>query len=134
MSRYLVLALSLLASPALAQQTVEEVLRSIPPPELAALLERARTPTPDEQAFARLPKDVQLLLGHLPPREALQKFDYARQNLIAVGTPYPSPERLRAAVEAALGARYAAVQGASAGATSFPPLSPLVPANAFEYR
>jgi hypothetical protein len=134
MTRTLVVALLALASPALAQPTAEELLRSIPPAELAALLERARTPTPDEQAFAKLPQDVQLVLRHLPPREALQKFDYARQNLIAVGMPYPSPERLRGAVEAALGSRYAAVQGASAGTTSFPPLSPLVPATAFEYR
>lgn len=90
--------------------------------------------TPDEQAFARLPQDVQGLLAHLPAREALQKYDFARQNLIALGTPYPTPERLRAQVEAVLVPRYSAVQSASAGATSFPPLSPLVPAVAFEYR
>lgn len=90
--------------------------------------------TPDEQAFARLPHDVQALLGNLPAREALQKLDFARQNLIALGTPHPSPERLRAQIEAVLAPRYAAVQGASAGTTSFPPLSPLVPASSFEYR
>jgi hypothetical protein len=33
-----------------------------------------------------------------------------------------------------LGPRYAAVQSASAGATSFPPLSPLVAAVEFEAR
>lgn len=134
MRRYLFVALFALAVPAQAQQTVEEVLRAIPPAELAAILERARKPTADEQAFAQLPQDVQLLLRHLTPREALQKVDYARQNLIATGAPYPSPERLRSAVEAVLAPRYAATQGASAGATSFPPLSPLVPANSFEYR
>lgn len=96
--------------------------------------EQPRTPTPDEQAFARLPRDVQALLGHLPPREALQKYDFARQNLIALGAPSPTPERLRAQVEAVLAPRYAAVSSASAGATSFPPLSPLVPEIAFEYR
>ena len=103
---------------------------------LAASLAKAqeRQPTPDEIAFARLPQDLQGLLRNLPPREALQKLDYARQNLIALGTPQPTPERLRAAVEAALAPRYAAVQSASAGATSFPPLSPLVTANAFDYR
>ena len=90
--------------------------------------------TPDEQAFARLPQDVQGLLSGLPAREALQKYDFARQNLIALGTPYPSPERLRAQIEAVLAPHYAAVQGASAGTMSFPPLSPLVPAISFEYR
>jgi hypothetical protein len=54
--------------------------------------EPARAPTPDEQAFARLPQDVQGLLSGLSAREA------------------------------------------RAGATSFPPLSPLVPAISFEYR
>jgi hypothetical protein len=73
-------------------------------------------------------------MSGLPAREALQKYDYARQNLIALGTPNPSPERLRAQIEAVLAPRYAAVQSASAGATSFPPLSPLVPAISFEYR
>jgi hypothetical protein len=96
--------------------------------------EPPRTPTPDEVAFARLPQDVQALLAGMPAREALQKFDFARQNLIALGSPQPTPERLRAQVEAVLGPRYAAVRSASAGAMTFPPLSPLVPANAFEYR
>ena len=54
--------------------------------------------------------------------------------LIALGTPNPTPERLRLAVQAVLAPRYAAVQSASAGTTSFPPLSPLVPAIVFEYR
>jgi hypothetical protein len=91
-------------------------------------------PTPDEIAFSRLPQDVQSVLSGLPAREALQKYDYARQNLIATGTPNPSAERLRAQLEAVLAPRYTAVQSWSAGATSYPPLSPLVPANAFEYR
>jgi hypothetical protein len=115
MLRCLVLALFVLAGAAQAQ-------------------EQPRVLTPEEQAFARLPQDVQGLLGHLPAREALQKYDFARQNLIALGTPYPTPERLRAQVEAVLAPRYAAVQSASAGTTSFPPLSPLVPAISFEYR
>ena len=93
-----------------------------------------RQPTPDELAFARLPRDLQTLLGHLPPREALKKLDYARQNLIAVGVPSPSPEQVRGAVEVALNPQYAAVRSMSAGTTSFPPLSPLVPENAFDYR
>ena len=90
--------------------------------------------TPDEQAFARLPADLQALLGNLPPRVALQKVDYARQNLIATGNASYSHDQLRGTVETALDPRYAAVRSMSAGATSFPPLSPLVPANAFDYR
>lgn len=132
MSRYLVIALLVLAGPAQAQPTSEEILRALPPEELAALLERVRTPTPEEQAFARLPQDLQLLLRGMPLREALQKVRLAEQNLIALGTPGASPERLRGMVEAVLGPRYTAVQSASAGATSFPPLSPLVPAIAFD--
>jgi hypothetical protein len=134
MSRYLVIALLVLASPAQAQQSSEEILRALPPGELAALLERVRTPTPDEQAFAKLPPDLQLLLRGMPLREALQKVRLAEQNLIAVGTPNPSPARLRETVEAVLAPRYTAVLSASAGATSFPPLSPLVPAVEFEAR
>ena len=115
MRRYLFVAAVLLAGAAVAQ-------------------EQQRVPTPDEIAFAQLPRDVQAQLAGLPPREALQKYDYARQNLIALGTPYPSPERLRAQIDAVLAPRYAAVQSSSAGMTSFPPLSPLVPPVAFEYR
>jgi hypothetical protein len=94
----------------------------------------APAPTPDEAAFARLPRDVQAMLGNLPAREALQKYDYARQNLIALGAPNASPEQLRAQLEAVLAPRYAAVRSVSAGTTTFPPLSPLVPPAAFEYR
>lgn len=99
-----------------------------------AAQEVQRMPTPDELAFARLPQDVQAMLGALPPREALQKYDYARQNLIALGNPNASPEQLRTQLEAVLAPRYTAVQSFSAGSTSFPPLSPLVPAISFEYR
>jgi hypothetical protein len=122
MRGYLVVAFLVLASVAQAQDASEN-----------ALAER-RPPTPDEQAFANLPQDLQVLLAGMPAREALQKLDFARQNLIALGTPNPTPERLRLAVQAVLAPRYAAVQSASAGTTSFPPLSPLVPAIAFEYR
>jgi hypothetical protein len=83
-------------------------------------------PSPDEAAFARLPADLQAMLKHLPPREALQKVEFARQNLIAVGVPNPTPEQLRATVARVLAPGYAPVESASAGATSFPPLSPLV--------
>lgn len=105
MRRYLILiVLAALVLPAMAQQR----------------------PSADEAAFARLPSDLQAMLKHLPPREALQKVEFARQNLIAVGVPNPSPEQLRATVARVLGPGYAPVEGASAGSTSFPPLSPLV--------
>jgi hypothetical protein len=99
----------------------------------AASAQETLPATPDERAFAALPQDVQALLSGLPVREALQKYDYARQNLIALGTPYPSPERLRAQVEAVLAPGYG-VRSYSAGDMSFPPVSPLVPPSAFEYR
>jgi hypothetical protein len=105
MRKYFVLVLfAALALPALAQQR----------------------PSADEAAFARLPTDLQAMLKHLPPREALQKLEFARQNLIAVGVPNPSPEHLRATLARVLDSGYAPVESASAGATSFPPLSPLV--------
>lgn len=97
--------LALLALPALAQQ---------------------QRPSADEAAFARLPSDQQAMLRHLPPREALQKVEFARQNLIGVGIANPSPEQMRATLARVLGQDYGTVEGASAGATSFPPLSPLV--------
>ena len=100
----------------------------------AAAQDEQRVPTPDELAFASLPRDVQVMLSALPPRQALQKYDYARQNLVALGNPYPSPEQIRAQLEAVLAPRYTGVQSFSAGATSFPPMSPLVPAISFEYR
>ena len=92
---------------------------------LPALAQQQR-PSADEAAFARLPSDQQAMLRHLPPREALQKVEFARQNLIAVGVPSPSPEQVRATLARVLGQDYGTVGGASAGATSFPPLSPLV--------
>ena len=100
----------------------------------AAAQDEQRVPTPDELAFASLPRDVQVMLSALPPRQALQKYDYARQNLVALGNPNPSPEQMRAQLEAVLAPRYIGVQSFSAGATSFPPMSPLVPAISFEYR
>jgi hypothetical protein len=115
MRRYAVIGLLLLSSAAAAQ-------------------DEQRVPTPDELAFARLPQDVQAMLGALPPRQALQKYDYARQNLVALGNPNPTSAQLRAQIDAVLAPRYTAVQSFSAGSTSYPPLSPLVPAISFEYR
>jgi lipase chaperone LimK len=81
-----------------------------------------------------LPADLQALLGDLPARVALQKLDYARQNLIATGNAGYSPDQLRGKVETVLDPGYGAVRSVSAGALSFPPLSPLVPPSAFDYR
>ena len=88
---------------------------------------QTQPPSPQAQAFARLPADLQAMLKHLPPGEALQKVEFARQNLIAVGVPNPTHEQLRATVQRVIGAHGGGtVEGASAGATTFPPLSPLV--------
>ena len=88
----------------------------------------ARTPTPDELAFARLPVEIQSLLAGMPPREALMKVDLAQQHLMAVGAAYTSPERIRAMLQNLLApqAGVYSVASASAGATSFPPISPLI--------
>jgi len=87
-----------------------------------------RTPTPDELAFARLPVEIQSLLAGMPPREALLKVDLAQQNLIALGAAYTDPERIRAMLQNLLAPQSAgySVASVSAGATSFPPISPLV--------
>jgi hypothetical protein len=87
-----------------------------------------------EEEFAKLPADIQGLLRHLPPDEALRKVAYARQNLIATGNSSVSAERLRDTLEVVLAPGYGATRSASAGSTSFPPLSPLVPAISFEAR
>jgi hypothetical protein len=89
-----------------------------------------RMPSPEERAFAQLPPEIQSLLSGMPPREALVKVEYAQQQLIALGNPYPSVAQLRATLENVLapqgGGYYRSVSSASAGATTFPPLSPLV--------
>ena len=93
---------------------------------LPAGAQHPQRPTPDEAAFARLPAELQAMLKHLPPREALRTVEFARQNLLAVGVPDPTPEQLRATVARVIGPDYASVEGASAGSSTFPPLSPLV--------
>jgi hypothetical protein len=104
MRKYLLLVAFLIALPAMAQQQ----------------------PSADEAALARLPADLQAMLQHLPPREALQKVEFARQNLIALGMPDPSHEQLRTTLTRIVGSQEGSVESASAGSTSFPPLSPLV--------
>ena len=82
-------------------------------------------PLPEETAFAKLSPELQRLLANLSAAEALYRVEVARQNLIALGQPQPSPEQLYATVRRLLYPRYGAVESASAGSTSFPPLSPL---------
>jgi hypothetical protein len=82
-------------------------------------------PLPEEMAFAKLSPELQRLLANVSPAEALYRVEVARQNLIALGQPQPSPEQLYATVRRLLHPSYGAVESASAGPTSFPPLSPL---------
>lgn len=105
MRRFLVLA-ALFALPAYAQQ--------------------AQRPFPEEVAFARLAPELQALLAHLPPAEALRQLEFARQNLIALGQPNPTREQLRRTLQVVLSPYGYAAQSASAGETPLPPLSPLV--------
>ena len=86
----------------------------------------AQQPSPAEAAFARLAPELQAMLAHLPPAEALRQVQFARQNLIALGQPNPSREQLRRTVEAVISPPAYGVGSASAGETSLPPLSPLV--------
>jgi hypothetical protein len=98
-------------------------------PQVAMQLEPdERRASPEEQAFARLPADLQSMLGGLPPAEALQKVQLAQQQLIALGIPSPSPGQRRTVLRYVLNPGYGSVESASAGATTFPPLSPLVAA------
>ena len=83
-------------------------------------------PLPEEQAFARLAPEIQAMLQHLSPADALYKVQFARQNLLALGHPNPTLEQLRSTLQAVLSPGYASVESASAGATTFPRLNPLV--------
>lgn len=92
----------------------------------ASLEPDRRPPTPEEQAVAALPADIRSLVADLPPKQALRTVELADQQLIALGTPYASSERRRETVQRVrYGAGYVE---ASAGGTTFPPLSPLVAA------
>ena len=82
---------------------------------------------PEEIAFARLPAEVRRMLAHLPAAQAMQTVAQTGQHAIALGNPYPTPEQFRGTLGAVLASPYSAgYTSASAGATSFPPLSPLV--------
>lgn len=104
-----ILLLLLISTAAQAQQPQA----SVPPP------------TPDEVAFARLPADVRQRLSNLSAAAAMQVVAQTGQHAIALGTPQPTPGQFRTTLDAVLGGP--GYVSASAGATSFPPLSPLVP-------
>ena len=131
-------------SPAQAVEVLEQLVRDFdlagvarPTPEqLAAALAGGayrsslepdrRLPTREERAVAALPADIRGAVAGLPPKEALRTVELADQQLIALGTPYASSERRRELVSRVrYGAGYVS---ASAGDTTFPPLSPLVAA------
>jgi len=87
--------------------------------------QQVERPLPEEVAFARLAPELQAMLAHLSPGEALRQVEFARQNLIALGHPNPSREQMRRTLGAVLNANYS-VETGSAGETPLPPLSPLV--------
>jgi hypothetical protein len=93
---------------------------------LPAYAQQAQRPLPEEVEFARLAPELQSMLAHLPPAEALRQVQFARQNLIALGQPSPSREQMRRTVQAVISPPAYGVGSASAGETSLPPLSPLV--------
>jgi hypothetical protein len=65
------------------------------------------------------------MLSDLPPAQAMQAIAQAGQQSIALGNPRPTQEQFRGTLGVLLGSPSGYVS-ASAGATSFPPLSPLV--------
>ena len=81
-------------------------------------------PTADEIAFARLPPDLQQRLGGMTAAQAMQTIAQTGQQAIALGVPAPSPEQFRTTLGAVLNA--STYVSASAGMSTFPPLSPLV--------
>jgi hypothetical protein len=86
----------------------------------------AAPPTPEQIAFARLPADIRQMLGGMSAAQALQTVAQARQHTIALGMPGATSEQFRGTLGALLNSPYSTYTSASAGATSFPPLSPLV--------
>jgi hypothetical protein len=111
MNRFAIAALLFLGTPAWAQSPLQAM---------------AQKPTPEELAFARLPQDIQRQLAGMTPAQAMQTIAQAGQHAIATGNPQPSQEQFRGTLGAVLAAPYSNYVSASAGATSFPPLSPLV--------
>jgi hypothetical protein len=113
----------------IARPTPEQLAGAlgVPPAALRSALEPdRRQPTPEERAVAALPADIRSLVAGLAPKEALRVVELAGQQLVALGVTYPSPEQKRQMVaRVRYGTGYVE---ASAGASSFPPLSPLVAA------
>jgi len=91
----------------------------------AAVSAQTRAPTPEEQAFARLPLDIQQMLSNMTPAQAMQAIAQTGQHSIALGNPQPGQEQFRSTLGALLASPSTYVSG-GAGATTFPPLSPLV--------
>jgi hypothetical protein len=127
MKRLAFVLLIVVAQSAFGQQAQQTPGQSQPPP-----------PTAEELAFARLPADVRAMLSDRKPAEAMQAVSQTNQQLIALGVPNPSPEQFRTTLRSLLhGSAYSSrsfafspdssVGSASAGTTTFPPLSPLVP-------
>ena len=112
MSRFALVLLLMVAQNAFGQQ--------------APVQEPAPRPTAEELAFARLPADVRGMLAGLTPAQAMQAVIQADQHLIALGISSPSPDQFRTALGALTNSSSYSVGSASAGATTFPPLSPLV--------
>ena len=52
----------------------------------------APKPTPEELAFARLPADLQQMLGGMTAAQAMQTVQQTEQHAIALGMPRPTPE------------------------------------------
>ncbi len=111
----------------IARPAPEQLAASLGGRGVQAFLEAdRRPPSPEAQAVAALPADIRGALAGLPPKEALRTLQIADQQLVALGTPYASLERRRDMVERVrYGGGYVS---ASAGETTFPPLSPLVAA------
>jgi len=96
---------------------------------LAATVASAQTrvPTPEEQAFARLPRDIQQMLANMTPAQAMQAIAQTGQHSIALGNPQPGQDQFRNTLGALLASPYSTYVSGSAGSTPYPPLSPLVP-------
>jgi len=112
MNRFVFAALLLFATGAYAQYA-------------APVPAQALQPTAEEMAFAQLPADIRQMLSGMTAAQAMRMVDQTRQQSIALGVPNPTPEQYRTTLGAVLSnTQYVS---ASAGATTFPPLSPLVP-------
>ena len=109
-----------------AQPAPEQVAATLGVAVRTFLQPDPRQATPEEQAVAALPASIRSAVAGLPPKQALRTVELADQQLIALGTPSaPAERRLQMVERVRYGGGYVA---ASAGATTFPPLSPLVAA------